>query len=87
MEHIIISNDAKKQLEKLAKDKGIAIDQLINEMLEEMQPKDHLAKSIVSKKKSVNIPSIIRQQFDIQPGMTLYWDIEDGKIILRVAND
>lgn len=86
MEQIIISNDAKQQLEKLAKDKGIGIDQLINEMLEEMQPKDHLAKSIVSKKKSVNIPSIIRQQFDIQPGMTLYWDIEDGKIILRVGN-
>lgn len=87
MEQIIISNDAKQQLEKLAKDKGIGIDQLINEMLEEMQPKDHLAKSIVSKKKSVNIPSIIRQQFDIQPGMTLYWDIEDGKIILRVGNE
>ncbi|MBQ6854624.1 MAG: hypothetical protein IJO11_04185 [Alphaproteobacteria bacterium] len=86
MEQIIISNDAKQQLEKLAKDKGIGIDQLINEMLEELQPKDHLAKSIVSKKKSVNIPSIIRQQFDIQPGMTLYWDIEDGKIILRVGN-
>lgn len=85
MEQIIISNDAKQQLEKLAKDKGIGIDQLINEMLEEMQPKDYLAKSIVSKKKSVNIPSIIRQQFDIQPGMTLYWDIEDGKIILRVG--
>lgn len=87
MEQIIISNDAKQQLEKLAKNKGIGIDQLINEMLEEMQPKDHLAKSIVSKKKSVNIPSIIRQQFDIQPGMTLYWDIEDGKIILRVGNE
>lgn len=86
MEQIIISNDAKQQLEKLAKDKGIGIDQLINEMLEELQPKDYLAKSIVSKKKSVNIPSIIRQQFDIQPGMTLYWDIEEGKIILRVGN-
>lgn len=86
MEQITISNDAKHQLEQMANNKGISIDQLINEMLEDMQPKDHLAKSIVSKKKSVNIPSIIRQQFDIQPGMTLYWDIEDGNIIVKVNN-
>ena len=84
MEQIIISNDAKQQLEKLAKDKGIGIDQLINEMLEELQPKDHLAKSIVSKKKSTNIPSVIRRQFDIKPGHTLFWDILDNEIVLKV---
>ena len=87
MEQIIISHDAKEQLEQLAKVKGTSIDQIIIDMLEEMQPKDHLAKSIVSKKKSINIPSIIRQQFDIEPGMTIYWDIMDNQIILHVGRD
>lgn len=84
MEQITISNDAKHQLEQLANDKGISIDQLINEMLEDMQPKDHLASSIVSKKKSTNIPSVIRRQFDIKPGHTLFWDILDNEIVLKV---
>lgn len=84
MEQITISNDAKHQLEQMANDKGISIDQLINEMLEDMQPKDHLAKSIVSKKKSTNIPSVIRRQFDIKPGHTLFWDILDNEIVLKV---
>ena len=76
--------ELKEELEALAKSKGVPIEVVIKELLEANQPKKHLAKSVVSKKKSTNIPSVIRQQFDIQPGHTLFWDILDGEIILKV---
>ena len=76
--------ELKEELEALAKDKGTSIDKVIKELLETTQPQKHLAKSIVSKKKSTNIPSVIRQQFDIQPGHTLFWDIVDNEIVLKV---
>ena len=74
----------KEELEAMAKQKGVTIDVLIEDLLEVNQPKDHLAKSIVSKKNATNVPSVIRQQFDIKPGHTLFWDILDGEIILKV---
>lgn len=74
----------KEDLEALAEDNNTTIDHVIEELLEANQPKKHLAKSIVSKKKSINIPSVIRQQFDIKPGHTLFWDILDGEIVLKV---
>lgn len=76
--------ELKEQLEALAKEKGTSIDKVIEELLESNQPQKHLAKSIVSKKNSTNIPSVIRQQFDIKPGHTLFWDIVDNEIVLKV---
>lgn len=76
--------ELKEELEALAKEKGTSIDNVIEELLEANQPQKHLAKSIVSKKKSINIPSVIRQQFDIQPGHILFWDIVDNEIVLKV---
>lgn len=76
--------ELKVQLEALAKEKGTSIGQVIEELLEANQPQKYLAKSIVSKKKSTNIPSVIRQQFDIKPGHTLFWDIVDNEIVLKV---
>ena len=76
--------ELKEDLEKLAKEKGTSMDHVIEELLEANKPKDHLAQSVVSKKKSTNIPSVIRRQFDIKPGNTLFWDILDGEIILKV---
>ena len=76
--------ELKEELEALAKSKGVSIDVVIKELLEANQPKNHLAKSIVSKKKSTNIPSVIRHQFDIQPGDTIFWDLLDGEIVLKV---
>ncbi len=78
--------ELKEQLEALAKEKGTSIDKVIEELLESNQPQKHLAKSIVSKKNSTNIPSVIRQQFDIKPGHTLFWDILDGEIVLKVID-
>lgn len=84
MQQINLPLELKEELEAMAKNKGMTIDQVIEELLEANQPKNHLAKSIVSKKKSTNIPSVIRQQFDIKPGHTLFWDILDGEIVLKV---
>lgn len=74
----------KEELEALASDNNMTVGQVIEELLATNKPKDHLANSIVSKKKSTNIPSVIRQQFDIQPGNTLFWDIVDNEIVLKV---
>ena len=76
--------ELKEELEALAKSKGVSIDVVIKELLEEKKKKNHLAKSVVSKKKSTNIPSVIRHQFDIQPGDTIFWDLLDGEIVLKV---
>ena len=76
--------ELKEDLEALAREKGTTIDKVIEELLANTKPKDHLAQSIVSKKKSTNIPSVIRRQFDIEPGHTLFWDIMDGEIVLKV---
>ena len=84
MQQINLPVKLKEDLETMASDKGVTIDKLIEELLETNQPKKHLAQSIVSKKKSTNIPSVIRQQFDIKPGHTLFWDILDGEIVLKV---
>lgn len=84
MQQIQLPLKLKEELEALAQDNNMTIDQLIEMLLESTKTKKHLAKSIVSKKKSTNIPSVIRQQFDIQPGNTLFWDILDGEIVLKV---
>lgn len=84
MQQINLPVKLKEDLETMASDKGVTIDKLIEELLETNQPKKHLAQSIVSKKKSTNIPSVIRRQFDIKPGHTLFWDILDGEIVLKV---
>ena len=84
MEQIQLPVKLKEELEALARHNNITVGQVIEELLETNKPKDHLAKSIVSKKKSTNIPSVIRQQFDIKPGHTLFWDILDGEIVLKV---
>ena len=84
MQQIQLPLELKEELEALANEKGTSVGQVIEELLETNKPKDHLAKSIVSKKKSTNIPSVIRQQFDIKPGNTLFWDILDGEIVLKV---
>ena len=84
MQQIQLPLELKEELEALASEKGTSVGQVIEELLATNKPKDHLAKSIVSKKKSTNIPSVIRQQFDIKPGHTLFWDILDGEIVLKV---
>ena len=84
MQQIQLPLELKEELEALANEKGTSVGQVIEELLEANQPQKHLAKSIVSKKKSTNIPSVIRQQFDIKPGHTLFWDILDGEIVLKV---
>lgn len=84
MQQINLPLELKEELEAMAKDKGMTIDQVIEELLEVNKPKNHLAKSVVSKKKSTNIPSVIRHQFDIKPGDTIFWDLLDGEIVLKV---
>ena len=84
MQDVQLPLELMEELEALANEKGTTIDVVIEELLEANKPKDHLAQSIVSKKKSTNIPSVIRRQFDIKPGHTLFWDILDGEIVLKV---
>ena len=48
---------------------------------------NYLAKSKISKKQSVSVPSAIRNKFDLKPGDTIYWDIEDDTIIVRLNQE
>lgn len=91
---ICIKQNTKDKLEQMAKRKYIDVDTLINAILqenEELRNQVHLqhlegnfAESKVNKKNATNVPSVIRRQFDIKPGNTLFWDILDGQIVLRV---
>ena len=91
---ICIKQNTKDTLETMAKRKYMDVDTLINAILhenEELRNQVHLqhlegnfAQSKVNKKNATNVPSVIRQQFDITPGNTLFWDILDGQIVLRV---
>jgi len=91
---ICIKQNTKDKLEQMAKRQYIDVDTLINIILrenEELRNQVHLqhlegnfAESKVNKKNATNVPSVIRRQFDIKPGNTLFWDILDGQIVLRV---
>ena len=91
---ICVKESTKNKLEAMAKRRYIDVDTLINNILdenEELRQRVHLqelngnfAKSIVNKKNATNVPSVIRRQFDIKPGDTLFWDLLDGEIVLRV---
>lgn len=91
---ICIKQNTKDTLETMAKRKYMDVDTLINNILEENQElrnqvhlqrlEGNFAQSKVNKKNATNVPSVIRQQFDIKPGNTLFWDILDGQIVLRV---
>ena len=91
---ICVKESTKNKLEAMAKRQYIDVDTLINNILNDneelrqqvrlQQLEGNFAQSIVSKKNSTNIPSVIRRQFDIKPGHTLFWDILDGQIVLKV---
>ena len=91
---ICVKESTKNKLEAMAKRRYIDVDTLINNILdenEELRHRVHLqelngnfAKSIVNKKNATNVPSVIRHQFDIKPGDTLFWDLLDGEIVLKV---
>lgn len=91
---ICVKESTKNKLEAMAKRQYIDVDTLINNILKDneelrnqvrlQQLEGNFAKSIVSKKNSTNIPSVIRRQFNIKPGNTLFWDILDGEIVLKV---
>ena len=91
---ICVKESTKNKLETMAKRQYMSVDELINNILkdnEELRQQVHLqhlegnfAQSKVNKKNATNVPSVIRQQFDIKPGNTLFWDILDGQIVLRV---
>lgn len=52
-----------------------------------MANKTYLAKSKISKKLSVSVPSAIRTKFDLDAGDTIYWDIEGDNIIIRLNQE
>ena len=91
---ITVKEDTKNKLQKMAKNTYMDIDGVINCILMENKKlhdqvhrqrfAGNFAKSIVSKKNSTNVPSIIRHHFDIKPGDTLFWDLLDGEIVLKV---
>lgn len=49
--------------------------------------KDYLATTKVNRRLATSIPSAIRTKFDINEGDTLFWDIEDNKIILKTKSE
>lgn len=83
MQQIQLPLELKEELETLAKDKNMTIDMVIKGLLETNKPQKNLAESLVNKKNATNVPSVIRHQFDIKPGHTLFWDILDGEICFK----
>ena len=91
---ICVKESTKNKLEAMAKRQYMDVDTLINTILQENEElrnqvrlqrlEGNFAKSKINKKNATNVPSVIRQQFDIKPGNTLFWDIMDGQIVLRV---
>lgn len=91
---IRVRQETKNKLQRMAKNMYMDIDGIINCILMENEKlhkqvrlqrlEGNFAKSIVSKKNSTNVPSIIRHHFDIKPGDTLFWDLLDGEIVLKV---
>lgn len=91
---ITVREDTKNKLQQMAKNTYMDIDGVINcilmenkelhEKVRRQRLNGNFAKSIVSKKNATNVPSIIRHQFDIKPGDTLFWDLLDGNIVLKV---
>lgn len=49
---------------------------------------NYLAKTKISNKNSVSVPSAIRMKFGLEPGDILYWDIDgDNNIIIRLNQE
>ena len=89
---IWVKGSTKNKLESMAKRHYKSIDETINMLFaenEELRHQIHIndlygnfAKTIVSKKNSTAIPSVIRHQFGIEPGNIILWDVMNGQIIL-----
>ena len=91
---ICVKESTKNKLEAMAKRRYSDVDTVIKDILKDndelrqrvniQQLEGNFAQSIVSKKNSTNIPSVIRHQFDIKPGDTILWDLLNGQIVLNV---
>jgi len=81
--NIEVSTDIKQVLEELATNNNLTLDELLHQLIQE-QPTGYIATTKVSKKNQVSLPSIIRKKYNIEPGKTLYWYIEDETIIIRL---
>lgn len=81
--NIEVSTDIKQVLEELATNNNLTLDELLHQLIRE-QPTGYIATTKVSKKNQVSLPSIIRKKYNIEPGKTLYWYIEDETIIIRL---
>ena len=91
---ITVKEDTKNKLQQMAKNTYMTIDDVINciimenkklnDQVRKQRLNGNFAKSKVNKKNATNVPSIIRHHFDIKPGDTLFWDLLDGEIILKV---
>lgn len=91
---ITVKEDTKNKLQQMAKNTYMDIDSVINCILRENKElhnqvrlkrlNGNFAKSKVNKKNAINVPSIIRHQFDIKPGDIIFWDLLDGEIVLKV---
>lgn len=81
--NIEVSTDIKQVLEELATNNNLTLDELLHQLIRE-QPAGYIATTKVSKKNQVSLPSIIRKKYNIEPGKTLYWYIEDETIIIRL---
>ena len=88
LKNIDLDTDLINQLETMAKEKKTDINTLIKIILvenEEFKNPSFLTTTKVSQSKktvSTVIPSPIKNKFNIEKGQTLFWDIEDNKIII-----
>lgn len=53
-----------------------------------MKTNNYLAKTKISNKNSISVPSAIRTKFNLKAGDILYWDIiQENNIIIRLNQE